>query len=480
MARGLAWGLLNSLLLRLGNLGVGILLARLLAPHDFGVYAVGLTVLSVLAAVAELGLTAQLVREGDIERRAPTANTLGLVVSGAMVVSVWISAPAVAVALGSAEATPVIRVLSFSLILSGLSAVPMAALQRRFLQSRQFVADLVSFVLTTVATLVMVEANFGAMSLAWSRLLGQGVTLAILIGYARIVPRIGWDRTVAREMWRFGVPLCAANLLSWVLLNVDYVVVGHLLGATALGIYVLAFNIASWPTSALTQAVRSVALPAFSKRPGTHEPVDTSQPVATATRLLWSAAAPIAAMITVLAGPLVLTVYGRPWGDAVPILAALGIFGSLRTLFDLWATYLVACGATRAVLLVQALWTATLAPAVYIGARVDSLRGVGWAHVIVAVVVVLPAYAVALRRHQVSLSTTARGLVPATLAALAAALVAWMVARQLDASWTALLVGGAAGGVVYLVVGGRGLLRDARAFAPKKRETAPEPVDVAV
>jgi lipopolysaccharide exporter len=169
VARGLAWGLVNSLLLRLGNLGIGIVLARLLAPHDFGVYAVGLTVLSVLAAVAELGLTAQLVREGDIERRAPTANTLGLVVSSAMVVSVWIAAPALATVLGSTDATPVIRVLSLSLILSGLSAVPMAALQRRFLQSRQFVADFVSFVLTTVATLIMVEANFGAMSLARSQ-----------------------------------------------------------------------------------------------------------------------------------------------------------------------------------------------------------------------------------------------------------------------------------------------------------------------
>ncbi len=62
----------------MGGLVVGIVLARLLAPEQFGVYAVALTVQSILITVADLGLSADLIRSDEPERIAPTVATLGL------------------------------------------------------------------------------------------------------------------------------------------------------------------------------------------------------------------------------------------------------------------------------------------------------------------------------------------------------------------------------------------------------------------
>ena len=77
--RGLAWSSLNNLVLRAGSFLVGIVLARLLTPEQFGVYAIALTVQAVLMTLADLGLSADLVRSDDPERRAPSVGLLGLV-----------------------------------------------------------------------------------------------------------------------------------------------------------------------------------------------------------------------------------------------------------------------------------------------------------------------------------------------------------------------------------------------------------------
>ena len=69
--RGLAWSTVSNLMLRAGSLAVGIVLARLLTPSEFGVFAVALTVQAVLITLADLGLSADLIRTDDPAARAP-------------------------------------------------------------------------------------------------------------------------------------------------------------------------------------------------------------------------------------------------------------------------------------------------------------------------------------------------------------------------------------------------------------------------
>lgn len=82
-ARGAAWSGVGTIMLRLGSVVVGIVLARILTPDEFGVYAIALTVQGILMTMADLGLSAELIRSKDPERIAPTVATLG-VMSGTL------------------------------------------------------------------------------------------------------------------------------------------------------------------------------------------------------------------------------------------------------------------------------------------------------------------------------------------------------------------------------------------------------------
>ncbi|WP_208712056.1 oligosaccharide flippase family protein [Sinomonas sp. R1AF57] len=443
---GFAWSMASNIVLRIGSLAIGIILARLLAPEVFGVYAVALTAQSILMAIADPGLTAVLIRTPDFGRLAPTTATLGLFCGVGLASVMAATSPLIADAMETPAASPVIGVLSLTLALAGIGVVPLARLQRDFAQKKVFAISAADFTVSTIATITLVLAGVGPMALAVGRVLGQAVTTALQFVLARQRPVLGWDRAQAAPVLAFGAPLACANLVSWVVISADNVVIARMAGPTALGLYVLAFNIASWPMNALGQAVRAVALPGFAQSE------DASRAFQSAVTLTWAAAAGAGALIAALAGPVIAVLYGDAWARSGPILAALAVFGAMRTVFDVVSGYLMARGRSRAVLMVQMTWCVVLVPALIIGIQLDGATGAGWAHVVVGVVV-LGVFGAVLRGAGVRRMVRA-SVYPTVVAAGAGAVSIGVVAVLSTATAPAPIVrlaaGGVAGGLVLI------------------------------
>ena len=460
---GLAWSAMNNLVLRAGSFAVGIVLARVLTPGEFGVYAVALTVQAVLMTLADLGLSADLIRTDDVRRRAPTVGALGLVSGGLLAVCMAATSGTVAELMGSPESAEVIALLSVTLLLAGAGVVPFAMLQRDFRQRTLFGIASVDFVVSTLVTVSLLVAGWGVVSLAVGRIVAQCIALALQFRASGTRPRYRFDREVAGSVLGFGVPVAGANLLSWALLNIDNVVIARVAGPVSLGFYVLAFNMSNWPMSAIGQVVRSVALPAFAH--GGAPDVGGAR-LSRGVALSWSLALPSGMALAALASPLVSVVYGERWLDAVPVLAALGLFGALRVVFDLEVAYLLARGSSRAVLLVQLVWFVALVPAIVVGTRLWGIAGAGWAHLVVSVAVIFPAYLLVLRRAGVHLRPLLAALWRPVPAAVLAGAAGWWVSRQCDSALLALALGCAAGAVVYAALLGSWLRRTLRESRP--------------
>lgn len=136
---------------------------------------------------------------------------------------------------------------------------------RRFLQRRRLVIDTVIFTVTSAISIGLAVAGAGPWSLAWGSLAGNATSAVLLLAWSPQRFRLGWDRAARRELLGFGLPLAAASALVFAMLNVDYVIVGSHLGVQALGFYLLAFNLSSWPVSLFSSPVRRVSMPAFAR-----------------------------------------------------------------------------------------------------------------------------------------------------------------------------------------------------------------------
>jgi lipopolysaccharide exporter len=445
IARGLAWSSVNSIVLRMGSFVVGIVLARLLAPEQFGVFAVALAVQAVLMAVADLGMSTDLIRSESPREKAPTVATLALGAGALLALSMALSAQGLADLLGSPEAGPVIAVMSIALFLAGAGVVPFAALQRSFAQKKLFGIALADFVVGTTITILLILLGWGVMALAVGRLVAQCMVLVLQFVLSGEKFRLGFDRKLAPSILAFGVPVAGANMLSWALLNVDSIAISRFAGATALGFYYLAFNVSNWPMSVIGQVVRSVSIPAFAQLRSS----GTDRSFSTALGPVWAVGLLAGLMIAVLAGPLINILYGPRWAQAAAVLVWLGLFGALRTVFDLAASFLLARGASRVTFMVQVIWIVTLIPAILLGVNVGGIVGVGIAHLAVAFLVVCPAYGVALARQGVDLRATLHAVWPPIVAALPAGAVAAVLLAVIPSAVGGFFAAGVAGTLVY-------------------------------
>lgn len=447
--RGLMLSLLNTLIGRAGGLVAGIVLARLLHPADFGVFAVAMVALAAVLSLNELGVSLALVRwPGDPREIAPTVTTISVVTSGLLYVLCFAAAGPFASALGAPEATGVVRLLCLSVLIDGLTATPAQLLTREFRQGQRLIVDLTMFTLSTGLTIGLAGFGFGAWSLAWGRLAGNGVGAVVLFRFASLWPRPGFDRTQIRALLSFGLPLAGASLLVFAMLNVDYIVVGSLAGPIALGFYLQAFNLSSWPVNVFSLSVRRVSLAAFSRLQD--RPDELVSALVRASTLLSAVTLPICALLGMLAGPIITTVYGQQWAPAAAALQWLAVLAAIRVITELAYDFLVAVGRSTSTMVLQAVWTLLLVATLPVAASAGGIRGVALAHAIVAVGVVLPLYLVAIRRAGVPLAPFAVALArPVGGAALTVAAVAG-VRLITDPGAVQLVVGGAVGLAVYL------------------------------
>ncbi|WP_328811091.1 MULTISPECIES: oligosaccharide flippase family protein [unclassified Rhodococcus (in: high G+C Gram-positive bacteria)] len=446
----IAWGSVGSIGLRLGSLGVGIFLARMFVPEDFAVFAVALTVSTVLTSIADLGLSSGLVRSKDPHGDAPTTATISLVVGCVFALVLLAAAPLIERTFAVEGSAAVVAVLGLSIPLASAGVVPYAFLLRRFDQKSLLAAASADFVVSAAVTVVLVLADVGPMSLAIARIAGQLCATGVQFFRADMLPHFGFDRSRLRPALAFGAPIAAANVLSWSVVSIDNLVVARVVGDVALGFYALAFNISTWPTNAMGTIVRAVALPWFARESEQAGGVGGRRAaLARAGALTWAGALPTGVLLAVMAAPVISVLYGDRWTDASGALVALGVFATLRVMFDLFATYLLAHGASRVVLTIQVLWIGILVPASIVGARVGGIEGVGWSHTAVGLVVVLPLYLIAVHRVGADIGALGRAAIRPLMAFVPAAAAAFAAVSLISNPWLAVVTGGGAAACVY-------------------------------
>lgn len=456
--RGALWSAGGTIVFRLSNIVVTAMVARILAPEQFGVFALAVTVHAFIVSVAELGVAAAIARSDlDVDRIAPTAATIAIATSLLAAAPMVVFAEPLATLLGTVAAAPSIRILALGVAMIGPFAVPGAVLQREFRQKALFQATVSGFVPGSILLVGLALMGAGIEALAWSRIATQLITGIVMIVAARRLYLPGLDLRILAPLLAFGLPLALSNLLSQVLLNVDNIFVGRMLGASELGTYTIAFSVSVWSSAAIGSMLNSVVLPGITAV--VREGGDIRAAVNSAVGIVTWVAAPIAAFSIAFARPLILTIYGPQWGEAAPVLSVLSIYGMVFVLGLLFANIIIASGRTGVLFWVQAAALAALLPALPLGIHWGGTVGAAWAHVLVVGCVTLPIYLMSLRKVSgVRISAVAHQVMSRVLAAAASAALAVAATAGLDADATKTLAGFLIGGTAYALLTRRTLL----------------------
>jgi len=331
-AQAAQWRFAGTLVGAAARFGIGILLARLLPPVDFGIVALTLVVTGLAQPLGDLGIGSAVVQRRDLTPRHIRAAftfsaVIGFVITGVLV----LAAPLIAVLVRDARVTPVLQVLSLGFAIQGISVVAAGLLRRRLDFRHLFYIDTVSYVLGYgIAAVALAVLGFGVWSLVWGSLVQTMLSSNWQLIAARHPTRPVVAGRELGELLSYGAGAGANSMVNYLAVNADNFIVGRLLGATSLGLYARAYNLMNLPYVYVASVLSGVLFPAFAQIQD--DIARLRRGYLTMTSLTAMVAGPSMAALVIAAPFLVPALYGPKWAGVVfplQILCAAGYFRSL-------------------------------------------------------------------------------------------------------------------------------------------------------
>jgi O-antigen/teichoic acid export membrane protein len=243
-----------------------IILARLLAPEQFGLMAFCLITMRYVSTLHTFGMgTALISRRDKIEQAANAAFVFGMGTSLLLFGFAWIIAPAIAAFFQDQRITSLFRALAVSMPISALGLVPQAMIRRSLRFKAKLIPDIGYSLTKGVCSIILASTGFGVWSLVLGQIAGRIIGVLCNFWVAPWRPTFLFERQVTKDMLTNGSHLISVGLSGTLRNNIDYLFVGRLFGAAALGYYTLAYRIPELVIQNLNVVVGKVALSLLSQ-----------------------------------------------------------------------------------------------------------------------------------------------------------------------------------------------------------------------
>ncbi len=321
--------------LRTVNRGLGlvrlIILARILAPADFGLMGIALLAMATLDTFSQTGFNAALIQKKEaVESYLNSAWTITIVRGIILFVLLYLIAPYVAVFFKSPEAKPIIQVIGFSILFEAFTNIGIIYFQKELEFNKQFIyqlsGTLADFIVAVSAVLILRSV----WALVFGLLAGNFVRFIASYLIHPYRPHLSSDLGRAKELFGFGKWVLGSSILIFLITQGDDIFVGKLLGVTALGFYQLAYRLSNMPATEITHVISQVTFPAYSKLQGDIPRLKEAYlKVLQVTAFL---SFPIAGMIFVLAPDFTRIFLGEKWMPMVPAMQVLVLWGLIRSI----------------------------------------------------------------------------------------------------------------------------------------------------
>jgi len=418
---GVAWQGFSYLLGKVLVLASTVVLARLLTPSDFGVVGLALVFIQYVEGITDLGVAEALVYMPSSDDRNDAVMVLSLIWSGLLTLVGVLAAPAVAGFFHRPDIAPMFRVLSLSLLVRGAAEVPEALLRKELRFRRRFRADLSRVVAQGVVSIALAATGFGPWAIVYGYLTASvvwGIVAWTLVPYRPGRRTLFVDRSLFRPLLAFGVPAAGNVILLSLVFDIDYLIVGRVLGPHSLGLYTLAFRIPELAIINVFVVLSAVAYPVFAKAGSDRNRLRRGYLMAVRLQSFYGMAAGVG---MALAAPMLIhVVFGSRWDASIVPLEALSLYAAFRSLGIGYVDVLKAVGRTRLVFTLGLVRLVAVLPALLIAVRFG-ITGVSWAQAAVALVLAAAMQAVALRVLEVPIRSLAAALVPALAVAVGVA-----------------------------------------------------------
>lgn len=313
---GVKWNAIGRFSTQGVNFLIGLVLARLLSPSDYGVVGMVGIFFAIAQTFIDSGFGSALIRKNDCnEADYSTAFYFNIVVALVCCLLLSLASPFIADFFNTPVLKDIVRVMSLNMLIGSFAIVHGTRLTHSIDFKSQAKINLITAVLSGSAGILMAYKGFGVWSLVLQNLSATIIRVGLLFIYTKWIPGWQFSKESFRYLFGFGSKILTASLLHTIYSNMTTLIIGKAYTAKDLGFYTRGQSLASFPSTNISGILQSVTYPVLSKIQ------DDDKHLIESYRKLISMTSMVIFfgmfLLAALAKPLILTVLTEKWLDAV-------------------------------------------------------------------------------------------------------------------------------------------------------------------
>lgn len=329
--RGVGWSFIDNIISSGITFLVGLVLARLLTPEEYGIMAMIAIFIAISNSIIDSGFSNALIRKVQIERvDYNTVFYFNLAVSIVLYLLLYYFSPAISFFFKEPVLVEVTRVIGWILIVNALAIVPRTQLVRSVDFRTQTKVSVISSICSGGIGISMALGGLGVWSLVGQQLSRQTLNTLFLWIYCRWYPVLEFSTKSFKELFGFGSKLLLSGLLDTIYKNIYYIVIGRFYNSAELGQYTRAEQFNAIFSSNLTSVVQRVSYPVLSSIQDESERLREAYRKVMKITMLVTFACMLG--LAAVAKPLIFILIGDKWLQAVYFLQIICFAGMLYPL----------------------------------------------------------------------------------------------------------------------------------------------------
>ena len=264
--KGLYWSAASNIANQGMRFVFGIILARILAPSDYGVIGMLTIFIIIVQLFVESGFSKAIITKQNrtqIDLSTAFYFNAGVGVLGYFVL--YVSAPLISSFYNMPILAPILRVTGIGVLINSLNIVQTAQFAIRLDFKTPALISISSNVFTGFIGIFLAYNGFGVWSLVFQTLSGCILTLILSWVTAKWLPSFNFSKESFKYMWNYGYKVLGSSLISTIYDNIQPLIIGKFFSAGSLGLFSRAHGFASLPSSNLSGVLNSVTFPLLSK-----------------------------------------------------------------------------------------------------------------------------------------------------------------------------------------------------------------------
>ncbi len=412
VTRGVFWSGISQFSTQIYQLVVITILARLLFPEDFGIIGMAMIFTGLVKTINELGLSAAIIQKKSInDNHLSTSFWISLGLGIILFITTVIISPYIAEFFKNDQVGPVVSVLSIGFIFGPCGVVHRSLLQKDIEFKKIAVTEISASVMSGALSIILALLGFGVWSLVFGTILSNLTRVVLLWKVCTWRPSMTFDLTSFKELFSFGAHVMGSRFLNYIDSNIDYLLIGKFLSATALGHYTLAYQLSTFPLTKISSIITSVTFPAFSIVQDDNDTLRSAY--LKVNKYISTITFPLLAGLIMVAPDFIPIVFGEKWAPMIVPLQILCVAGALKSVLTTVGSIFLSKGHSD----IQFKWnvfTAIVLPiAILIGIRYG-ITGVAMAITIMSFLLFLIIQSVANNLINLNFSDYFKALYPAT------------------------------------------------------------------